>query len=80
MAMATAGPAIAATAGRETSAYDGGLGIAMASMHAKESMRGESDVMSVSDAVRLIRDTPDWQRSAFAEEIWKRRRQRGTDK
>ena len=49
-------------------------------MAAVESMRGESDQMTVQDAVRLIRDTPDWQRSAFAQEIWQRRRERGTDK
>ena len=49
-------------------------------MAAVESMRGETDQMSVADAVALIRATPDWQRSAFAQEIWSPRRERGTDR
>jgi hypothetical protein len=49
-------------------------------MAAVESMKGGSDQMRVADAVALIRATPDWQRSAFAQEIWQRRRERGTDK
>jgi hypothetical protein len=49
-------------------------------MAAVESMKGESDQMSVADAVALVRATPDWQRSAFAQEIWQRRCQHGTDK
>ena len=49
-------------------------------MAAVESMCGESDQMSVADAVAFIRATPDWQRSAFAQEIWQRRRERGTDR
>ena len=48
-------------------------------MAAVESMKGESDQMRVADAVALIRAT-DWQRAAFAQEIWERRRQHGTDK
>jgi hypothetical protein len=47
-------------------------------MAAVRSMKGESDQMTVPDAVALIRATPDWQRSAFAQEIWERRRQHGT--
>jgi hypothetical protein len=49
-------------------------------MAAVESMKGESDQMRVADAVALIRATPGWQRSAFAQEIWSRRRERGTDR
>jgi hypothetical protein len=39
-------------------------------------MKGESDEMSVASAVDLIRATPQSRRSAFAKEIWSRRRQR----
>lgn len=44
------------------------------------SMRGESDAMSVADAVDMIRATPPEDRSRFAGQIWSRRRKRGTDK
>jgi hypothetical protein len=40
------------------------------------SMRGESDAMSVPDAVSMIRATPPASRSEFAQEIWERRRAR----
>ena len=40
------------------------------------SMRGESDAMSVPDAVAMIRATPPASRSDFAGEIWDRRRAR----
>ena len=43
-------------------------------------MKGESDQMRVVEAVALIKATPDWRRSAFAREIWERRRQHGIDK
>jgi hypothetical protein len=39
-------------------------------------MKGESDEMSVSSAVDLIRATPPGRRSTFAKEIWSRRKQR----
>jgi hypothetical protein len=39
-------------------------------------MKGESDDMSVASAVDLIRSTPPGRRSAFAKEIWSRRRKR----
>jgi len=39
-------------------------------------MKGESDDMSVASAVDLIRATPPSRRSAFAKEIWSRRKQR----
>ena len=42
------------------------------------SMKGESDAMTVPAAVEMIRATPPEDRSRFAEEIWRRRRQRGT--
>jgi hypothetical protein len=43
-------------------------------LNAVLSMKGESDAMSVSDAVDLIHSTPSDRRSQFAEEIWARRR------
>lgn len=49
-------------------------------MTAVMSMRGESDAMSVADAVEMIRATPAEDRSRFASEIWSRRRKRGSDK
>jgi hypothetical protein len=39
-------------------------------------MKGESDAMSVADAVEMIRATPPSRRTTFAKEIWSRRRQR----
>jgi hypothetical protein len=44
------------------------------------SMKGESDAMAVPAAVEIIRATPPEDRARFAAEIWKRRRQRGTDR
>jgi hypothetical protein len=44
------------------------------------SMKGESDAMSVPDAVEMIRATPPTKRSEFAREIWARRRERGADR
>jgi 5-methylcytosine-specific restriction endonuclease McrA len=41
--------------------------------------KGQSDAMSVRDAVEMIRATPQSRRSEFAQEIWSRRRERGTD-
>ncbi len=43
-------------------------------------MRGESSSMSVPAAVAMVQATPAARRSEFAAEIWKRRRERGTDK
>jgi hypothetical protein len=42
------------------------------------SMKGESDQMSISDAVSMIHATPASERSRFAREIWQRRRESGT--
>ena len=39
------------------------------------SMKGESDAMSVADALAIIRATPPERRSRFAKEIWSHRRQ-----
>jgi len=47
---------------------------------AVQSMKGESDAMTVPQAVEMIRATPSSARSRFASEIWRRRRSRGTDK
>ena len=44
------------------------------------SMKGESTAMSVPAAVEMIRATPASKRSEYAREIWRIRRQRGTDK
>ena len=43
-------------------------------------MKGQSQDMSVSDAVAMIHATPPDRRSKFAKEIWRKRRQHGTDK
>lgn len=43
---------------------------------AVSSMKGESDSMSVSDAVAMIKATSPEDRSRFAREIWRRRRKR----
>jgi hypothetical protein len=40
-------------------------------------MRGESDAIDVPAAVAVIHATPAEQRSRFAKEIWRIRRQRG---
>jgi hypothetical protein len=44
------------------------------------SMKGETDAITVPAAVEMIRATPPEGRSQFAGEIWRRRRDRGTDK
>src|SRR3990172_11487374 len=46
-------------------------------MAAVMSMRGESDQMTVSDAVAIIHATPASNRSRFAREIWRLRREHG---
>lgn len=43
-------------------------------------LHGESSGMSTADAVALVHDTPPEQRSRFAREIWRIRRERGTDR
>jgi len=43
-------------------------------------LRGEASTMSLPAAVRMVQETPPARRSAFAAEIWRRRRERGTDK
>ena len=45
-------------------------------MTAVMSMKGQSDAMSLSDAVEMIRATSPAKRSGFASEIWSRRRKR----
>jgi hypothetical protein len=44
------------------------------------SMKGESDAMEPEAAVEMIHATTPVPRSAFAEEIWRLRRARGTDR
>lgn len=47
-------------------------------MAAVMSMKGESDQMNVSEAVEMIHATPASDRSRFAREIWRLRREHGT--
>jgi len=47
-------------------------------MAAVMSMKGESDQMSISDAVAMIHATPASDRSRYAREIWRIRREHGT--
>lgn len=49
-------------------------------LYAVMSAKGESDAMTVPQAVEMIRATPEFRRTQFAYEIWSRRRERGTDK
>jgi hypothetical protein len=69
--------------GRRTRQYNPGRGSGAQTlgqwMNAVMSMKGEGD-MSVPDAVSLVHDTPPARRSRFAKEIWRLRRQRGTDR
>ena len=63
--------------GRRTRQYNprstqGGQSLAQW-MAAVMSMKGESDQMSVSNAVEMIHATPAGDRSHFAREIWRRR-------
>jgi hypothetical protein len=44
------------------------------------SMKSESTHMSVPEAVAMIRATSPEKRSEFAQEIWRRRKERGTDR
>jgi hypothetical protein len=44
------------------------------------SMKGQSTEMTVPAAVEMIRATPPARRSEFANEIWAKRRERGTDR
>ena len=47
---------------------------------AVESMKGDSNAMTVKEAVELIRATPQRRRQEFAAEIWAKRRRAGSDK
>jgi hypothetical protein len=47
-------------------------------MAAVMSMKGESDQMPISGAVEMIHQTPPGDRSRFAREVWRLRRQHGT--
>jgi len=44
------------------------------------SMKGESDAMTVPTAGEMIHATPPGRRSLFAKEIWRLKREHGTDK
>ena len=47
---------------------------------AVQSMKGDSDSMPVDAAVAMIHATPPEARSRFAKEIWRKRREHGTDR
>ena len=68
--------------GRRTRQFNpsGGAESLGAWMAAIMSLKGESNQMSVADAVELVHATPPDRRSEFAEQIWARRRERGTDR
>ena len=70
------------TIGRRTRQYNAqGKGAASLSqwLTAVLSAKGESDQMTVPAAVEMIRATPPERRNDFARQIWRRRRERGTD-
>lgn len=67
--------------GRKTRQYNPARAVAGAKslgqwLTAVRAMKGESDDMSVRDAVAMIRATPQEDRSAFASQIWQRRKDR----
>lgn len=49
-------------------------------LNAVLSLKGESSVMGLQEAIAMVHATPHAKRSEFAAEIWRRRRARGTDK
>jgi hypothetical protein len=49
-------------------------------MTAVLSMKGKSDAIDPASAIALIHATPAERRSRFAQEIWRLRRERGTDR
>jgi hypothetical protein len=63
---------------RQFNAGDGARSLAQWVL-AHESRLGRSDAMTVPAAVQMIHDTPDYRRKMFGQEIWARRRARGTD-
>lgn len=71
-------------AGRRTAQYNpysGGGAKSLAQWTiAVMSMKGQSNQMSLRDAIAMVQDTPSSRRSEFAREIWARRRARGTDR
>jgi hypothetical protein len=44
------------------------------------SLKGESEAMDQASAIEVIHATPQERRSRFAQEIWRLRRERGTDR
>lgn len=73
----------AAGIGRLTRQYNPGAGQGARTLAqwltAVMSMKGQSDAMPVDAAVEMIRATPPARRSEFAQEIWSKRREHGTD-
>jgi hypothetical protein len=49
-------------------------------MAAVMTVTGQAPQMDLREAIDLIHNTPPSERSAFASEIWRRRRARGTDR
>jgi hypothetical protein len=68
--------------GRLTRQYNpaGGAETLGAWMNAVSSIKGEGGTMAIPEAVAMIHATSPAKRSEFANEIWGKRRQRGTDK
>jgi hypothetical protein len=66
--------------GRKTRQFNPGATSLGQWLTAVTSMKGENSAMSVADAVAMIHATPPAMRSEFAAEIWRRRRERGTDR
>jgi hypothetical protein len=68
--------------GRLTRQYNpaGGAETLGAWMNAVSSIKGEGGTMAIPKAVAMIHATSPAKRSEFANEIWRKRRERGTDK
>lgn len=49
-------------------------------MEAIMALKGQPSRFTLEQAIAKVRATPAWDRSAFAREIWQRRRERGTDR
>ena len=67
--------------GRRTHQYNpSGVTKSLGAWMAATSMKGESNQMTIHDAVALIQATPPARRPEFAREVWARRHQRSTDR
>jgi hypothetical protein len=66
--------------GRRTRQFNPGAQSLGQWLVAVTSIKGESNQMTVPDAVAMIHNTPPARRCEFAREIWARRREHGTDR